>query len=142
MRKKTVQFSGKKYIKVASATGCKFSKIVVAICLVISCMSCGNSRHKQKEFPTPMPVQVTAKMEKDNSMYFSSEYVTETLYQGATGYHYIVYDDIDAGMDHELLQVDTETFRRIEAAMSTKNGKMKGFLIEKAGQFTYCHDKE
>lgn len=105
-------------------------------------MSCGNSRHKQKEFPTPMPVQVTAKMEKDNSMYFSSEYVTETLYQGATGYHYIVYDDIDAGMDHELLQVDTETFRRIEAAMSTKNGKMKGFLIEKAGQFTYCHDKE
>nr|DAE55337.1 MAG TPA: Diphteria toxin repressor SH3 domain [Caudoviricetes sp.] len=142
MKKKTVQLSGKKYIKVASATGCKFSKIMVAICLVISCTSCANSRHKHKDSLTPTPVQITAKVEKDNSMYFSSEYVTETLYQGATGYHYIVYDDIDAGMDHELLQVDKETFRRIEAAMSTKNGKMKGFLIETEGQFTYCHDKE
>ena len=35
----------------------------------------------------------------------------------------------------------TETLRRIEAAMSTKEGKLKGYLIEKDGQYIYCHDR-
>lgn len=140
MRKKTVRVHGKKYIKVATATGSKFSKIIVAICLIFFCASCTNNAPEETEIPAPN--QVEEKVENDNSMYFSSEYVTETLYQGATGYHYIVYDDIDAGVDHELLQVDAETFRRIEAAMSTQNGKLKGILIEKEGQYTYCHEKE
>lgn len=141
MKTKTVQFSGKKHIKVASATGCKFSKIIVAISLVISCTSCANNRcyeHKNSTTPT----QDTEKVESYYYMYFSSEYVAETLHHLSTGYHYIIYNDVDAGLDHELLQVDAETFRRIEAAKNTQKGKMKGYLKEIDGQYTYCHEKD
>ena len=142
MRKKIIKFCGKKYVKVASATGCKLSKIIVVICLVVSCASCTGKRHLKENSHVPVQIAVKEQVKSENSMYFSSEYVTETLHQGATGYYYIVYDDIDAGMDYELLQVDVETFRRIEAAMSTQKGKLRGYLIEKDGQFTYCHGKD
>lgn len=87
----------------------------------------------------PTPIQNTEKV-VTNSIPFSSERVIETLHQGATGYYYIVYADLDAGLDNELLQVDKETFRRIEAAMSTSKGKLKGFLIEKDGCYIYNHE--
>lgn len=137
MRKKTVKHNGKKYIKVATATGNKLSKIIVAICLILLCTACNNNAPEGKEFPRES--QVSAKVENENSIYFSSEYVVETLHQSSAGYYYIVYDDIDAGMEYELLQVDAETFRRIEAAMCTQTGKLKGFLIENRGQYTYWH---
>lgn len=137
MRKRLVTFNGKKYVQIASVTGKQWSKIVVAVCLMMCCTSCNHSRHRHKDMPAP--TQNTQKVVV-NSMPFSSERVIETLHQGVTGYYYIVYADLDAGLDNELLQVDKETFRRIEAAMSTSKGKLKGFLIEKDGYYIYNHE--
>ena len=138
MRTEIVKYNGKRYIKVASATGSKLSKIIVAICLALLCVSCARNAPEEKEIPRE--IQEPVKVERDNVIYFSSEYVTETLNHASAGYYYIVYDDIDAGLDCELLQVDAETFRRIEAAISTRNGKLKGFLIEKDGSYVYNHE--
>lgn len=139
MRTKTIKFNGRAYVKVATANGIKLSRFALAICLIIFCTSC-SERESGRKIPS-MSTQVVAKAESNDFIRFSSKNVTETLYQGATGYYYIVYNDIDDGMDNELLQVDTETLRRIEAAMSTKEGKLKGYLIEKDGQYIYCHDR-
>ena len=138
MKKRLVTFNGKKYVRIASVTGRQLTKIMVAICLIMCCTSCYHGRQKHKDLP--LPVQKTQKIEH-NSIPFSSEHVTETLHQGATGYCYIVYADIKEGLDNELLQVDRETFRRIEAANSTSKGKLKGFLIEADGVFTYNHER-
>lgn len=139
MRKKTVKHNGKKYIKIATATGSRFAKIIAAICLIVICASCNNALEEKN---TPAPEQEAEIVKNVNSMYFSSEYVVELLHQVTAGYYYVVYDDIDAGMDHELIQVDAETFRRIEAAKSTQTGKLRGILIENKGQYTYCHEEE
>lgn len=38
VKKKTIMYKGKLYIKVATATGNKFSRIIAVICLLLSCM--------------------------------------------------------------------------------------------------------
>lgn len=139
MRTKTVKFNGRAYVKVATANGAKLSRFALAICLIIFCASC-HERKSGRKTP-PMSTQVVAKAESSDFIRFCSKNVVETLYQGATGYYYIVYNDIDDGMDNELLQVDAETLRRIDAAMGTKEGKLKGYLIEREGEYTYCHEK-
>lgn len=141
MRRKTVNLNGKEYLKVVTDSRGKLSKIMVAICLIVFCTSCHERRSGRGKNPNIVSTSTTVKTEKNNFIHFSSKYVTETLHQGATGFYYVVYNDIDLGMDNELLQVDTETFRRIEAAMSTQAGKLRGYLVEKEGEFTYCHDK-
>lgn len=134
MKKIIVKRKGKQYIKIATckATDVKFSTPRFAkrfAVMFLLLLLCGCMKRATKDGDVP------------ERIYFSSEYVVETYHQPTTGCYYVVYDDLDAGMDYELLQVDSETFRRIEAVKGTKNGKLKGILIEINGQFTYCHEE-
>jgi hypothetical protein len=61
-----------------------------------------------------------------DGMFFSSENVVEALdYNDSC---YIIYDDVDAGMDNELIRVDRETFELIGAARVSKTGRLTGTL--------------
>jgi hypothetical protein len=74
--------------------------------------------------------------------FFVSDNVVETFERD--GMCYIVYDDMDAEWDNEVLRVDRETWESVEAAQSSKTGRMVGWLYlnEDYEYATYSYRKE
>lgn len=72
---------------------------------------------------------------------FCSDNVCELI--NVDGVNFIVYCDSTLNLDHEMLCVDEETMRLIEAAKCSQTGKLTGYLrMNFRTQTAYCYNHE
>lgn len=75
----------------------------------------------------------------DQDIVFSSDNIKE-LVENSAGY-WVVYDDPQQNLDCELLQIDYETYDRLQVCLTTKYGKMNGRLVlNQSGEYMYNHE--
>lgn len=135
---------GDKFIRIMSCSGTKITQIVpkpttivTALALLFCASSCA--------IVSPSPqTQITISQPYEYGFYFNAKYVTET-FTSKSGLHYIVYDDVDAGFNREILRVDAETYECIQAYFESQNGILEGSLYPNANYdlmtYTYTSDE-
>jgi hypothetical protein len=127
--------------ELSKATGTMKRLHLSALCATIA-IALGGAIYAQSTTPNVEDAQSI--IDTHESFFFASDNVVETFEHD--GQCYIVYDDMDAEFDHEVVRVDRETWESIEATQSSKTGRMVGWLYLNGeyenATYSYIHDSD